>query len=294
MARKSFKAGALTAPIPPVLVTVGEGDRANIITIGWTGILATHPPRTYISVRPERHSYKLLKEKGEFVIHLARASMAREVDLCGIYTGARVDKFRECNFTRVGSSEVSVPTIAECPVAIECRVAEVIPMGTHDVFIADIVGVSCDESILDADGRMCFERAGLLAYAHGEYYALGERLGRIGFSTDKPSDKRDKRAPSRSPSPQDNKKADAPNAGATDIADNTEGKAQNTGKSRTEKVSSKKPEAKKPRNTGGRRGESDKRDLKGRDAEGNASESRPFYLDLPRKYRGKKGGKGKK
>ena len=190
MSRKHLKPGALTAPLPPVLVTVGEGDAANIITIGWTGILATHPARTYISVRPERYSYGLLKRHGEFVINLATVDMARHVDYCGIYTGAKVDKFKECNLTPTESREVSIPSIAECPLSIECCVVEVIPMGTHDVFIADIVGVSCDESILDESGRLCFERAGLLAYAHGEYFALGEKVGKFGFSTDKKNGKK--------------------------------------------------------------------------------------------------------
>lgn len=186
MARKSFKAGALTAPLPPVMVTVGDMENSNVLTIGWTGILSTIPPRTYISVRPKRHSYKMLKETGEFVINLATAKQAKIVDYVGIYTGAKVDKFKECKLTKVESKEVSAPTIAECPFALECRVIEVIPMGTHDVFIADIVSVSCDDSIIDEAGKMRFDNAGLLAYAHGEYFALGEKVGKFGFSTDKP------------------------------------------------------------------------------------------------------------
>ena len=189
MARKSFKAGALTAPVPPVMVTVGDMESSNVLTIGWTGILSTIPPRTYISVRPQRHSYKLLKSTGEFVINLTTASQAKTVDYVGIYTGAKVDKFKECKLTKVASKEVSAPTIAECPLALECRVIEVIPMGTHDVFIADIVSVSCDDSILDDAGKIRFDKAGLMAYAHGEYFALGEKLGKFGFSTDKPGKK---------------------------------------------------------------------------------------------------------
>lgn len=185
MKRKSFSPGALTAPLPPVLVTVGDEENANILTIAWTGILSTIPPRTYVSVRPRRHSYTILKEKREFVINLPTAEMAREVDYCGIYTGAKVDKFKECGFTAVKSEQVSAPTIEECPLALECRVVEIIPMGTHDVFVSDIVGVSCREDILDESGKIRFDRANLLAYAHGEYYALGERLGVFGFSTDK-------------------------------------------------------------------------------------------------------------
>ncbi len=185
MARKHFSGGALTAPVPPVLVTVGDLESANIITIGWTGILATHPPRTYISVRPDRYSYGILKERREFVINLASAELVRKVDFCGIYTGAKLDKFERCAFTKTESREVAAPTIAECPIALECRVCDILSMGTHDVFVADIVSVSCDESVLDKSGKIRFDKAGLLAYAHGEYFALGDLLGKFGFSTDK-------------------------------------------------------------------------------------------------------------
>ncbi len=185
MKRVHLKAGALTAPLPPVLVTVGDGERSNIITIGWTGILSTVPPRTYISVRPERYSHAMLRERGEFVINLTTEKMAWAVDYAGIYTGAKVDKWRECSLTKAESKCVAAPTVAESPLALECRVVEVISMGTHDVFVADIVSVSCDESVLDKDGRLELDRAHLLAYAHGEYFALGEKLGKFGFSTKK-------------------------------------------------------------------------------------------------------------
>lgn len=185
MARKHLKAGALTAPLPPVLVTVGDMEKSNIITVAWTGILATIPPRTYVSIRPSRHSHAMLRESGEFVINLPSRDLVREVDYIGIYTGAKVDKFRECGLHKCQSEQVSAPTIEECPVAIECRVTSVESMGTHDVFFADIVGVSCDESILDEQGKMRFERANLLAYAHGEYYSLGEKLASFGHSATK-------------------------------------------------------------------------------------------------------------
>lgn len=184
--RINLAPGTLEAPIPPAMVTVGDFENANVLTIAWTGILATQPPRTYISVRPSRHSYGILKERGEFVINLPSVSLARSVDFVGIYTGAKMDKFERCGLTKQRSDKVAPPTIAECPIALECRVAEVLPMGTHDVFIADIVGVSCHDSLLDAEGKLHFERADLLAYAHGEYYSLGEVVGRFGFSTDKP------------------------------------------------------------------------------------------------------------
>lgn len=182
--REYFSPGALTAPLPAVLVTVGTGDEANVLTIAWTGIMSTIPPKTYVSVRPTRHSYNLLRECGEFVINLPSASMAREVDFAGIYTGAKVDKFERCGFTKVESREVSAPTIAECPIALECRVTDVLHLGSHDCFVADIVSVSCRDDILE-DGRICYDKADLIAYAHGEYFSLGDKLGRFGFSTDK-------------------------------------------------------------------------------------------------------------
>ena len=184
--RKFLAPGTLEAPIPPAMVTVGDFDNANVLTIAWTGILATQPPKTYVSIRPSRHSYGILKQGGEFVINLPSVSLAREVDFVGIYTGAKMDKFEKCGLLKQKSQHVSPPTIAQCPVALECRVCQVLPMGTHDVFIADILGVSCHESLFDEEGKLHFERADLLAYAHGEYYSLGEVVGRFGFSTDKP------------------------------------------------------------------------------------------------------------
>ena len=188
MSRIDLKPGALTAPLPPVLVTVKAGGVSNIITIGWTGILATQPPKTYISVRPSRHSYEMLKESREFVINLAPSALAPAVDYCGIYTGAKVDKFKKCGLTPKESQKVAAPTVAECPIALECRVTDILPMGTHDVFMADIVSVSCDESIIDKSGKIRYDKADLLAYLHGEYFRLGEKLGRFGFSTDKGTD----------------------------------------------------------------------------------------------------------
>lgn len=184
--RKHLSPGTLLAPVPPALVSVGDYDNANLITIGWTGILASQPPKTYISVRPSRYSYEILKKHREFVINLPSKDLARAVDYAGIYTGKKVDKWEKCSLTKQKSDKVDTPTVAECPIAIECRITEIIPMGSHDVFMADIVGVSCHEDIIDAEGKMHFEKADLLAYAHGQYYELGKVVGRFGFSTDKP------------------------------------------------------------------------------------------------------------
>ena len=185
MARRYLKGGALTAPLPPALVCVGDGEEANLITIGWTGILATTPPTTYISVRPQRYSHKLLEKNGEFVIHLPSEELAPAVDYCGIYTGEKVDKFKNCNLTPIPSEHVKCPTVAECPVAIECRVTKVVPMGSHDVFVADIVGASIDEKYFDEAGKIHLEWAHLLAYMHGEYFTVGRRVGKFGYSATK-------------------------------------------------------------------------------------------------------------
>lgn len=185
MAKIKWRGGALIAPVPPVMVSCGEKEKANIITVAWTGITNTVPPKTYISVRPSRHSYKLIKESGEFVINLTPSALVRSADYCGIYTGAKVDKFAKCKLTKEKASEVSCPLIAESPLSLECKVTDITPLGSHDMFMADIVAVNVDDSLLDAKGKLHLERAGLTAYAHGEYFELGRKIGYFGFSADK-------------------------------------------------------------------------------------------------------------
>ena len=185
MKKIKWKGGALVAPVPPAMITCGDMENSNIITVAWTGITNTVPPKTYISVRPSRHSYNIIKESGEFVINLTSKELVKSADYCGIYTGAKVNKFEKCSFERVPSETVAPPTIAGCPLALECRVTEVIPMGSHDVFMADILRITCHETLLDENGKIHMERANLLAYAHGEYYALGKRVGTFGFSAAK-------------------------------------------------------------------------------------------------------------
>ena len=209
MARISLKGGTLLAPLPPVLVTVGKGETANVLTVAWTGILASTPARTYVSIRPSRHSHALLLEGGEFVIHLPSASMVREVDYCGIFTGAKVNKFEKCGFHLTESECVAPPTITECPVALECRVTETREEGSHTVFFADILCVTADGSLMDDAGKLHMERADLLAYAHGEYYALGRRLGAFGDSARKKS-KRRRSAPPRSSAGKSSKNGTGP------------------------------------------------------------------------------------
>lgn len=182
MARVNWKGSALLAPLPAVMVTCGTAEKANIITIGWCGVVATRPARVYISVRPERHSYSLIKESGEFVINLVPASLAEVCDYCGTVTGRLVDKAAKTGLTLIPSAEVAPPTIDDSPLALECRVAEVLPEGTHDMFIADVVSVSVDESLLDEEGKLCLDRVKLLAYSHGEYYETRRLLGKIGMA----------------------------------------------------------------------------------------------------------------
>lgn len=184
MEKISWRGGALVAPVPSVMVTVGDMKSSNIITVAWCGITNTVPPKTYISVRPERYSHAILKEKGEFVINLTPASLAKKADFCGMYTGRKVDKFRECGFTKEKATKVSAPMIGECPISIECKVTDVIPLGSHDMFLADIVAVNVEKSLLEGE-KLCINRAHLCAFAHGEYYKLGERIGKFGFSVKK-------------------------------------------------------------------------------------------------------------
>ena len=185
MGRINLKGGALLSPVPPVMVSCGTMEKPNIITVAWCGTLATHPPVTYISVRPTRYSYGLIKDSGEFVINLTNESLVRHADFCGIYTGAKVDKFKKCGLTPEISENVSCPSVAESPLRIECKVRQIVPLGSHDMFVADIVSVSVDEAILDENGKICLDRAHLAAFAHGEYYALGKKLGDFGFSVKK-------------------------------------------------------------------------------------------------------------
>ena len=185
MAKIKWKGGALIAPLPPVMVSSGTMEKGNIMTVAWTGIINTIPPKTYISVRPKRHSYNIIKESGEFVINLTPASLVKAADYCGIYTGAKVDKFAKCNLTPEEGQEVKCPLIAESPLSLECKVTEIIPIGTHDMFLADIVAVNVDDTLIDKDGKLRLEKANLAAFAHGEYFELGKKLGYFGFSTAK-------------------------------------------------------------------------------------------------------------
>lgn len=185
MNKINWKGSALLAPVPTVLVTCKSGDVSNIITIGWTGIVSTVPPRTYISVRPERYSYGLIKESGEFAVNLVTAEMVRAADTLGVFTGRKTDKFKKGHLTAEDATVVSCPLIAESPLSLECRVFDVIPLGSHDMFLADIVCVDVEERLIDKSGRLRLDTAHLAAYSHGEYFELGRKIGAIGYSVAK-------------------------------------------------------------------------------------------------------------
>ena len=185
MSKIKMRGGALLAPVPPVMVSCGTMEKGNIITVAWTGILNTVPPKTYIAVRPQRHSHGIIRETGEFVLNLTPAALTRAADYCGMYTGAKVDKFAACKLTPISADEVAAPMIAECPLSLCCKVTAVQPMGSHDLFFADIVGTYADESLMDEKGKLHMERADLCAYVHGEYFTLGRRVGTFGFSAAK-------------------------------------------------------------------------------------------------------------
>lgn len=185
MSKVTWKGGALVAPVPPCMVTCGSAESANIITVAWTGILNTVPPKTYISVRPSRHSYALIRESGEFVINLTPVSLVRQADWCGIHTGKKVNKFEKCGLHPESASEVACPLLAESPLSLECRVTDVISLGSHDMFIADVVAVDVEETLIDGAGKLHLERAGLAAFAHGDYFELGKKIGNFGFSVRK-------------------------------------------------------------------------------------------------------------
>lgn len=185
MSKVVWKGGTLLSPVPPVMVSCGDMEKSNIITIAWTGILNSNPPKTYISVRPQRHSFEIIKNTKEFVINLTPATLVKEADYCGIYTGAKVDKFEKCKFTKTEASTVGCPLIEECPMNLECKVTDIVELGSHYMFIADITAINVDETLLGEDGKLHLEKACLAAFAHGEYFELGKKIGSFGFSVKK-------------------------------------------------------------------------------------------------------------
>mgnify|MGYP000121503371 FL=1 len=185
MSKLIWKPGAIHAPLPPSMVTCGTMEHSNIITVAWTGIINTIPPMTYISIRPERYSYHLLCEHGEFVINLTTAALVRAADFCGARSGAKLDKFAALALHKEPCATVSCPGLAESPVQIACRIKERVPLGSHDMFLSEITAIQVEDSLIDSSGKLRLERARLAAYAHGDYYELGKRIGSFGFSVRK-------------------------------------------------------------------------------------------------------------
>lgn len=187
MEKRDFKPGTLIYPLPAVLVTCGRaGDDANIITIAWTGTVNSKPPRCYISIQPVRHSYELVRRYGEFVINLTTESMARATDWCGVRSGRDYDKFKETGLTPLPGREVGVPIIGESPMNIECKVFDTVALGSHHMFLADVVAVHADERFYDDEtGQFDLAGANPLSYIHGRYFGTGARLGKFGFSVER-------------------------------------------------------------------------------------------------------------
>ncbi|MDY4741822.1 MAG: flavin reductase family protein [Lachnospira sp.] len=185
--KQTWKAGNMLYPVPAVMVSCKRTDeKPNIITVAWAGTICSDPAMVSISVRKERYSYDIIKETGEFVINLTTRELAKATDYCGVKSGRDVDKFKQMHLTPAASVKISAPAIAESPINIECRVKQVIELGSHDMFLAEVMAVNVDESLLDEKGTLHLSDADLLAYSHGRYYGLGDCIGKFGYSVQKP------------------------------------------------------------------------------------------------------------
>jgi len=185
MSKLMWKAGTMEYPLPAVLVSCGDENVQNVLTIAWTGIICTDPAMTYVSIRKERYSYDIIKRTGEFVINLTTEDLARVTDMAGVKTGRGIDKFNMLGITPEKAPNLNCPMVKESPVSIECKVEEIKELGSHDMFIAKIVSVNVDEKYLDETGKFDLEKCNLIAYSHGNYYTLGNNLGKFGFSVKK-------------------------------------------------------------------------------------------------------------
>lgn len=185
MGKITWKPGTFVYPIPAVMVSCGTMEKSNIITVAWTGIINTDPAMCYISVRPTRHSYEMIKKTGEFVINLTTKDLAYATDWCGVKTGAKVDKFKEMKLTKEKANFVNCPMIKESPVSVECKVKEIRELGSHHMFVAEILGINADEKYINENGAFDISKCDLIAYSNGNYYSLGKKIGRFGFSVQK-------------------------------------------------------------------------------------------------------------
>lgn len=180
--KEYWKPGNMLYPIPAVMVSCGSMEKANIITIAWTGTICTNPPMVSISVRKERYSYNIIKENKEFVINLVTRDLIKQADFCGVKSGRDTDKFERTHLTPVKAKIVSAPLIGESPVNIECVVKDILPLGSHDMFISEVVSVAVDKKYIDNRGKFDLNKSGLTVFSHGEYYLLGKLLGKFGYS----------------------------------------------------------------------------------------------------------------
>ncbi|HYQ58551.1 MAG TPA: flavin reductase family protein [Draconibacterium sp.] len=186
MARTYWKPGTIIYPLPAVMVSCGENpEEYNIITIAWTGTINSDPPMCYISVRPGRHSYDIIKRTGEFVINLTTEQLARATDWCGCRSGSKYNKWKEMNLTPAPAKMVKAPIIEESPVNIECRVKDIIELGSHHMFISEVLSVSVDDTYMNKDEAFSFSKANPLVYSHGHYFGMGKRIGKFGWSVEK-------------------------------------------------------------------------------------------------------------
>ena len=185
MAKITWSAGTLLAPLPPALISSGTLKKPNVMTAAWTGIVCTNPVLTYVSIRPSRLSHEIISQDKEFVINVPNLALAKATDFCGVKSGRDIDKFKACYLTAAPCAKIKAPQIAEAPISLECKVKEIRPFGTHDMFLAEVLAVNVDDQYIDKTGALHLEKAGLLAYAHGFYYTLGRQLGKFGFSVEK-------------------------------------------------------------------------------------------------------------
>ncbi|WP_461629765.1 flavin reductase family protein [Labilibaculum euxinus] len=183
MTKQHWKPGTMVYPLPAVMVSCGSTpENYNIITIAWTGTICSDPAMCYISVRKNRHSYNIIKESGEFVINLTTKDLAYATDWCGVKSGKNFDKFKEMKLTPGKSKEISAPIIEESPLSIECKVTKIVELGSHDMFMAEVVNVQADERYINEKGEFSLAKSGPLVYSHGHYFELGELIGRFGYS----------------------------------------------------------------------------------------------------------------
>ncbi len=185
MAKVMWKPGTFLYPLPAVMVSCGTMEKSNIITVAWTGIINTNPAMVYISVRPTRYSYDLIKKSGEFVINLTTKKLAKATDWCGVKTGAKVDKFKEMHLHKEKANFVQCPMIKESPVSVECKVKEIKELGSHHMFIAEVLAINSDEKFINEKGAFDISKCDLISYLNGHYYETGKKIGRFGFSVKK-------------------------------------------------------------------------------------------------------------